>query len=71
MCRLTPFKIWISSLFLVLAWSFVSCHLKSVEEKKLAKTYCASFHLLPSPSLLPKNAWKQAKGILILRHRLK
>lgn len=68
----TQFSMWVLPLFLLLAWGFVSCHSKSVEGEKLAKTYCASCHLLPSPSLLPKNVWKYSTlpymGILMGIH---
>jgi len=39
--------------------SLWSCAKKSNDEgEALAKTYCASCHVLPSPALLPKNVWQ-------------
>lgn len=50
----------ILSAFLVIGVSAisVSCKSKEVEGEKLAQTYCASCHLLPSPEMLPKNVWQ-------------
>ena len=38
--------------------SLWSCGKKVEEGEALAKTYCASCHVLPSPALLPKNVWQ-------------
>ncbi|NBW02141.1 MAG: VCBS repeat-containing protein [Cytophagia bacterium] len=38
--------------------SLISCTKKNEQGEALAKKYCASCHLLPSPSLLPKNVWQ-------------
>ncbi len=46
------------ALFSVLSYEFPSCSNKAAEGKELAKTYCASCHLLPDPALLPKNVWQ-------------
>jgi hypothetical protein len=46
------------ALFSVVAYGLPSCSNKAVEGKELAKTYCASCHLLPDPALLPKNVWQ-------------
>jgi len=43
---------------LILEISLLSCN-KNVEEgEQLAKQYCGSCHLLPSPDILPKNVWQ-------------
>lgn len=36
----------------------LSCDNNISEGEKLAKTYCASCHMFPEPSLLPQNVWK-------------
>lgn len=46
------------ALFSVFSYEFPSCSNKAAEGKELAKTYCASCHLLPDPALLPKNVWQ-------------
>lgn len=38
--------------------SLWSCRKNNDEGEALAKTYCASCHVLPSPALLPKNVWQ-------------
>ncbi|MEY3854649.1 MAG: hypothetical protein RIS68_663, partial [Bacteroidota bacterium] len=38
--------------------SLWSCGKKVEEGEILAKTYCASCHVLPSPGMLPKNVWQ-------------
>ena len=43
-------------LFLVIA--FASCKRDVKEGEQLAKQYCQSCHMLPSPALLPQNVWK-------------
>jgi hypothetical protein len=46
-------------LLVVLAeMSLWSCGKKVKEGEALAKTYCASCHVLPSPAALPKNVWQ-------------
>lgn len=42
----------------IIAISLNSCKAKEDEGEKLAQTYCASCHLLPSPEMLPQNVWK-------------
>ncbi len=37
---------------------FWSCKRNNSEGEKLAKTYCASCHQLPDPSILPRNVWR-------------
>lgn len=48
---------------------FASCKPDVKEGEQLAKQYCQSCHLLPSPALLPKNVWKYSTlpymGILL------
>lgn len=47
--------------FLMIGISAISVSCKSSKEaegEKLAQTYCASCHLLPSPDMLPKNVWQ-------------
>lgn len=55
-------RIWyVLILFLGLCVSeltLISCDSKATEGEVLAKQYCASCHLLPSPDLLPQNVWK-------------
>jgi hypothetical protein len=46
------------ALFSVFSYELPSCSTKVAEGKELAKTYCASCHLLPDPALLPKNVWQ-------------
>ena len=46
------------ALFSVVTYGLPSCSTKAAEGKELAKTYCASCHLLPDPALLPKNVWQ-------------
>lgn len=46
------------ALFSVFSYEFPSCSNKAAEGKELAKTYCASCHLLPDPASLPKNVWQ-------------
>ncbi len=46
------------ALFSVFSYEFPSCSNKAAEGKELAKTYCASCHLLSDPALLPKNVWQ-------------
>jgi len=46
------------ALFSVFSYELPSCSTKAAEGKELAKTYCASCHLLPDPALLPKNVWQ-------------
>jgi hypothetical protein len=54
-----------SKLFFVIAFLIVllestifSCKSNDEEGKALAKIYCSGCHLLPDPSILPKNVWK-------------
>jgi cytochrome c553 len=49
-----------SSLLILIVIQVISwgCKTKNVEGEKLAKTYCASCHQFPEPSLLPKNVWQ-------------
>ena len=35
-----------------------SCNNNVTEGEKLAKTHCASCHMFPEPSMLPKNVWQ-------------
>jgi hypothetical protein len=46
------------ALFSVFSYEFPSCSNKAAEGKELAKTYCASCHMLPEPGSLPKNVWQ-------------
>lgn len=46
------------ALFSVFSYDFPSCSNKAAEGKELAKTYCASCHMLPEPGSLPKNVWQ-------------
>ncbi len=46
------------SLLLFLSISLASCKRDVKEGEQLAKQYCATCHMLPSPSLLPQNVWK-------------
>ena len=46
------------ALFTVFSYEFPSCSNKAAEGKELAKTYCASCHMLPDPAMLPKNVWQ-------------
>ena len=39
-------------------FSIQSCDSDVSEGEQLAKTYCASCHMYPEPSLLPKNVWE-------------
>jgi hypothetical protein len=51
-------KLLAIALLSVLAYSLPSCSNKAAEGKELAKTYCASCHMLPDPTMLPKNVWQ-------------
>ena len=51
-------KLLAIAFFSVLAYGLPSCSNKAAEGKELAKTYCASCHLLPDPGMLPKNVWQ-------------
>ncbi|MFM1933428.1 MAG: hypothetical protein RL360_308 [Bacteroidota bacterium] len=46
------------ALFTVFSYEFPSCSNKAAEGKELAKTYCASCHMLPDPAMLPQNVWQ-------------
>lgn len=45
-------------LLLFLGIAFASCKRDVKEGEQLAKQYCQSCHMLPSPALLPQNVWK-------------
>lgn len=48
----------IYGLLAVFFLTFASCKPDVREGEQLAKQYCQSCHLLPSPALLPQNVWK-------------
>ncbi|MEN9959752.1 MAG: hypothetical protein RLZZ474_1996, partial [Bacteroidota bacterium] len=48
----------ILGLLLFLGIAVASCKRDVKEGEQLAKQYCASCHMLPSPALLPQNVWK-------------
>ncbi|MBP6093867.1 MAG: hypothetical protein KA514_05720, partial [Cytophagaceae bacterium] len=48
----------ILGLLLFLGIAVASCIRDVKEGEQLAKQYCASCHMLPSPALLPQNVWK-------------
>jgi hypothetical protein len=45
-------------LLAITLFAFASCNSDVKEGEQLAKQYCQSCHMLPSPSLLPQNVWK-------------
>ena len=45
-------------LLLFLGIAFASCKRDVKEGEQLAKQYCQSCHMFPSPALLPQNVWK-------------
>ncbi|MEY4309293.1 MAG: hypothetical protein RL422_1496 [Bacteroidota bacterium] len=51
-------KLLVIAFFSIIAYGLPSCSNKAAEGKELAKTYCASCHLLPDPASLPKNVWQ-------------
>jgi len=48
----------IYGLLAITLFAFASCKNDVKEGEQLAKQYCQSCHMLPSPALLPQNVWK-------------
>jgi hypothetical protein len=48
----------IYGLLAITLFAFASCKNDVREGEQLAKQYCQSCHMLPSPALLPQNVWK-------------